>query len=85
MLYPECGIMVSESTAQGIPLYHMKGTTHTSTADLYYDATNQTLGHHKHYTFYAARVHPRMYEDSRFYTSHFSFEVWLHHSTVVNV
>ena len=59
-----------------------------STADLYYDATNQTLSYNKHYTsLYAARcifefIHPRVYETfrvHRFCTS--CFEVWLYHST----
>ena len=59
-----------------------------STADLYYDATNQTVGSVFPTTstmlFYAAGV----YELSRvhgFCTSSFSFEVWLHYSTSADI
>ena len=62
-----------------------------STADLYYDATTQTLGsvslpQSLYFTMQLGCIfiHPRVYEISRvpgFCTSCFSFEVWLHHST----
>ena len=62
-----------------------------STADLYYDATTQTLGsvslpQSLYFTMQLGCIfiHPRVYEISRvhgFCTSCFSFEVWLHHGT----
>ena len=62
-----------------------------STADLYYDATTQTLGsvslpQSLYFTMQLGCIfiYPRVYEISRvhgFCTSCFSFEVWLHHST----
>ena len=66
-----------------------------STADLYYDATTQTLGsvslpQSLYFTMQLGCIfiHPRVYEISRvhgFCTSCFSFEVWLHHSTSSSV
>ena len=68
---------------------------YNSTADLYYDATTQTLGsvslpQSLYFTMQLGCIfiHTRVYEISRvhgFCTSCFSFEVWLHHSTRYNV
>ena len=63
-----------------------------SIAELYYDATTQILGsvslpQSLYFTMQlgCSFIHPRVYEISRvhgFCTSCFSFEVWLHHSTM---
>ena len=65
------------------------------TADLYYDATTQTLGsvslpQSLYFTMQLGCIfiHPRGYEISRvhgFCTGCFSFEVWLHHSTNIYI
>jgi hypothetical protein len=55
-----------------------------STADLYYDATNQTVGSVSTILYYAATSTNPMYSRSLIHpscASSFSFEVWLHHST----
>ena len=95
-MYPECGIMVFRGRSPRNSIIPHKGYNpytleNHSTADLYYDATTQTLGcvslpQSLYFTMQLGCIfiHPRVYEISRvhgFCTSCFSFEVWLHHST----
>ena len=100
-MYGYCTLWNSEGKAQS--RYSINYTTRRynpytlenhSTADLYYDATNQALGSVFPTTLCFSMqlgcivIHPRVYELSRvhgFCTSSFSFEVWLHHSTSIYV
>ena len=93
-MYPECGIVVFQGRRPRNSIilhegYNPYTLENHSTADLYYDATTQTLGsvslpQSLYFTMQleCIFIHPRVYEIFRvhgFCNSCFSFEVWLHH------
>jgi hypothetical protein len=81
VLYPECGIMGFRGRSLRNAIIPHEGYNpytfeNHSTADLYYDATNQTLGSISTILYYAARVYALIHT---LLTSR-AFEVWLHHT-----
>ena len=94
-MYPDCGIMVFQGLRSRNSIIPHKGYNpytleNHSTADLYYDATTQTLGSVSlpQSLYFTMQLGCIVYEISRvhgFCTSCFSFEVWLHHSTKMYV